>query len=84
MDEHYLEHPYKGVPSMLTWLKKDMSFDVSKNRIERLYYRVMRLRSLAPGKHTNKRHKVYPYLLRDLKITKPNQVWTTDITYIPK
>ena len=46
----------------------------------------MGLRSLLPGPHTskrNKQHKVYPYLLKDLKVTKPNQVWQTDISYIP-
>jgi putative transposase len=46
----------------------------------------MGLRSLLPGPHTSKRrkdHAVYPYLLRDLKIARPNQVWATDITYIP-
>lgn len=46
----------------------------------------MGLRAIAPGPHTSKRHKnhlVYPYLLRDLKIVRPMQVWTTDITYIP-
>ena len=40
----------------------------------------------AKGGHTskrNKQHKVYPYLLRNLEITRPNQVWATDITYIP-
>lgn len=86
MDKHYLDHPYKGVPSMLTWLRKDKGFNVSKNRVERLYYNVMGLRSIAPGKHTSKRHKghkVHPYLLRNLKSERPNQVWATDITYIP-
>ena len=42
--------------------------------------------SLLPGVHTSKRnkdHKVYPYLLRELEITRKNQVWATDITYIP-
>ena len=86
MDEHYLEHPYKGSPSMHTWLKKDMGYQVSKNRVSRLFYQVMGLRAIAPGVHTSKRnkeHKVYPYLLRDLVIDRPNQVWATDITYIP-
>ena len=86
MDEHFLEHPYKGARRMHVWLTKDKGFDASKNRIERLYYKVMGLQSLLPGPHTSKRnkdHAVYPYLLRDLKIERPNQVWATDITYIP-
>lgn len=86
MDEHYLEHPYKGAGRMHTWLTKDLNMIVSKNRVGRLYYDIMGLRSLLPGPHTSKRnykHKIYPYLLRGLKIERPNQVWATDITYIP-
>ena len=86
MDEHYLLHPYKGARRMYVWLNKDMGYNVSLNRIERLYYRKMALRSILPGPHTSKRHKehkIYPYLLRGLKVTRPNQVWATDITYIP-
>ncbi|MBK8506059.1 MAG: transposase family protein [Saprospiraceae bacterium] len=44
------------------------------------------MRSLLPGPHTSKRnkeHKVYPYLLNGLKVVHPNQVWQTDITFIP-
>jgi len=86
MDEHYLEHPYKGATRMHTWLTKDMGYGISRNRVDRLYYKVMGLRAVMPGPHTSKRHKdhaVYPYLLRDLSITYANQVWATDITYIP-
>ena len=86
MDEHYLEHPYKGAPQMYRWLKYDKGFDINHKRIDRLYYDVMGLTSLQPGKHTtrkNKAHKVFPYLLRGLKIIKANQVWQIDITYIP-
>jgi putative transposase len=86
MDAHYLEHPYKGAPRMHTWLTKDMGYEVSRNRVDRLYYKVMGLRAVLPGPHTSKRakdHPVYPYLLRDLAITHANQVWATDITYIP-
>jgi putative transposase len=46
----------------------------------------MGLRAITPGPHTSKRckdHAVYPYLLRDLEVLKPNQVWATDITYVP-
>lgn len=86
MDEHYLEHPYKGAGQMYKWLTREKGYAISKNRIERLYYRIMGLRALQPGPHTSKRckaHKVYPYLLRDLAVKRPNQVWATDITYIP-
>lgn len=86
MDEHYLDHPYKGAPQMFSWLNKDKGYQINPKRIERLYYKVMGLRALQPGPHTtrrNKRHKVYPYLLKDLKVNRPNQVWQIDITYIP-
>lgn len=86
MDEHYLEHPYKGAVRMHTWLTRDKGYEVSQNRIDRLYYKVMGLRAILPGPHTSKRnksHPVYPYLLRGLAIDRPNQVWAIDITYIP-
>lgn len=86
MDHHYLDHPFKGANRMHTWLTKDKGYKVSRNRIERLYYRVMGLQAVMPGKHTSRRHKAhktYPYLLRNLEVYRPNQVWATDITYIP-
>jgi len=86
MDEHYYDHPYKGVPRMHVWLTKDKGYEVSRNRVERLYYEVMGLYAIIPGPHTSKRHKnhaIYPYLLRGLRIEKPQQVWATDITYMP-
>lgn len=86
MDEHYLHHPFKGARRMHVWLTRDKGFQVSKNRIERLYYKVMGLRAILPGRHTSRRcksHPVYPYLLRNLTIERPNQVWAMDITYIP-
>lgn len=86
MDEHYNYHPFKGATRMHTWLTLDKGFDVNHKRVERLYYSVMGLRAIMPGRHTTKRnkaHKTYPYLLRNLKVTRPNQVWATDITYIP-
>lgn len=86
MDAHYLEHPYKGARRMHVWLTKDKGYKVSFNRVERLYYRIMGLRAVMPGRHTSKKgkgHKIYPYLLNNLVIDRPNQVWATDITYIP-
>lgn len=86
MDEHYLLHPYKGAPSMHIWLTRDRGHQVSKIRVERLYYRCMGLQAVMPGRHTsrrNKAQKVYSYLLRNLGVTRPNQIWGMDITYIP-
>jgi len=87
IDEHYLEHPEKGARQMHKWLKLDKGYSkINHKRIERLYYKIMGLQALQPGKHTTKRnkaHKVYPYLLRNLKVERANQVWQTDITYIP-
>ena len=85
IDKHYMDHPYMGVPSMAQWLDKDMGYKVNKKRVRRLY-KLLDLFAIVPGPHTsrgNKEHKKYPYLLRNLKITRPNQVWCTDITYLP-
>ena len=85
MDKHYLKHPYKGCPRMYVYLTMDEGYEVSYNRVSRLYYKVMGLRAIIPGPHTSKRnknHTVYPYLLRGLKVKKSNQVWACDITYI--
>lgn len=88
IDEHYWEHPYKGSKRMHIWLTKDKGYKVSLKRINRLYYKVMGLRSILPKPNTStvgkgKDHQVFSYLLRDLKIERPNQVWAMDITYLP-
>jgi len=86
MDEHYADHYFKGAKRMHTWLTMDKGYKVNQKRIDRLYYKVMGLNAIMPGKHTsrrNKAHRIYPYLLRNLKVERPNQVWATDITYIP-
>lgn len=85
IDKEYTKHPFKGTPAMTTWLREDMGIKVNHKRVERLY-KLMDLYALVPGPHTskgNKEHKKYPYLLRGLKIDHPNQVWGTDITYVP-
>jgi len=87
IDEHHMQFPFKGVPRITTWLRKDMSEIVNHKRVARLC-RSMGIHAVGPRPNTSKRgkgngHKVYPYLLRHLKVDRPNQVWAMDITYIP-
>jgi len=85
IDQEHMTHPWLGVPRMTTWLKKDMNHIVNHKRIERLY-RLMGIQAVGPKPNTSKPgkgHKIYPYLLRNLKVTHSNQVWAMDITYIP-
>jgi putative transposase len=86
MDMRYHYHPYEGAPRMHNYLTLNEGYQVSVNRVARLYYKVMGLRAIIPRPHTSKRnkeHAVYPHLLRGLAVTHPNQVWATDITYMP-
>ena len=55
MDEHYTDHCFKGVKRMHTWLTMDKGYKVNHKRIERLYYDVMGLRAIMPGKHLKKK-----------------------------
>lgn len=87
IDEKYLLHPWLGVPRMTTWLREDKNLNVNHKRIARLY-KLMGLSAIGPKPNTSKkgkgkRHRIYRYLLRKLKIERPNQVWAMDITYIP-
>jgi putative transposase len=85
IDKEYTLHPFRGVPSMTEYLRKDLGYVINKKRVQRLY-KLMDIFGIVPGPHTsrgNKLHKKYPYLLRNLKITHSNQVWATDITYVP-
>jgi putative transposase len=84
LDELHLEHPFFGSRLMTRTLKAE-GFEVNRKRIQRLM-RVMGLESVAPKPNTSKpapEHPVYPYLLRNLKISRVNQAWASDITYIP-
>lgn len=84
IDELYLEHPWMGSRSLAGQLSTPEE-PIGRDRARRLM-RIMRIESLAPKPGTSKRqpkHPVYPYLLRGLTIDRPNQVWATDITYIP-
>ena len=84
MDEQYLRTPWYGSRQMVCVLRR-MGYGVGRKRARR-GMRVMGLRSLAPGPNTSRRspaHPVYPYLLRDLNVYRPDQVWCADVTYIP-
>jgi len=84
IDEQYMRHPEFGSPRMTDWLN-DEGYEVNHKRIERLM-RQMGLQAITPGPHTSKPapgHKIYPYLLRNVQVERVNQVWSTDITYIP-
>jgi putative transposase len=83
LDEKYTDAPYYGVHRMTAWLQSQ-GYPVNRKRVARLM-RKMSLETLYPKPrtmHSNPAHRVYPYLLRDVPITRVNQVWSTDITYV--
>ncbi|MBS3775977.1 MAG: IS3 family transposase [Bacteroidales bacterium] len=85
IDKKYTQKPFMEVPRMTECLRKDKNYNVNIKRIERLY-KLMYIQAIGPKPNTSKpskEHKVYPYLLRGLEITRANQVWGGDITYIP-
>jgi len=84
IDEQYLRHPEFGSPRMTDWLR-DEGHLVNSKRVARLM-RLMGIQAITPGPHTSKpspENTIYPYLLRDIAINRVNQVWSTDITYVP-
>jgi putative transposase len=83
IDEKYTERPFYGSRRMVKYLKS-CGHVVNRKRVQRLM-RELGLAGMAPGPATSKphpQHKVYPYLLRGVPITQPNQVWSADVTYI--
>jgi putative transposase len=84
IDELHLEFPFYGSRRVSRELRSK-GLVVNRKRVQRLM-RIMGLEALAPKPSTSKpsaEHPVYPYLLRNLSICRPNQVWAADITYIP-
>ncbi len=84
LDRQYLATPFYGARKMTAWLKSQGHI-VNRKRICRLM-QIMGLKAIYRRPRTSKPapgNKIYPYLLNDLKITRPNQVWAADITYIP-
>jgi putative transposase len=83
IDEEFTEHPFYGTRRMTVFLRQKGEA-VSRKRVKRLM-RIMDLEAVYPKPKLSKKnpdHQVYPYLLKDVKINRPNQVWSTDITYI--
>ncbi len=84
IDRQYLETPFYGSRRMKAWLERS-GVRVSRKRVQRLM-RAMGLRAIYRRPSTSRRspeNPVYPYLLRNVRITRPNQVWAADITYLP-
>lgn len=83
IDEEYTRHPFYGSRKMVVFLKT-AGHRVNRKRVQGLM-REMGLVAMVPGPRTSRPslgHKVYPYLLRGVSVVRPNQVWSTDITYI--
>jgi putative transposase len=84
IDEQYTACPFYGSRKMTEWLTHQGE-EINRKRVQRLM-RVMGLEAIYPKPRLSaagRGHKIYPYLLRDVKIERPNQVWSTDITYVP-
>jgi len=83
LDEQYTRTPFYGVPRMTAWLATQGE-RVNEKRVRRLL-RLLGLTAMYPKPRLSQAvagHRIYPYLLRNVAITRVNQVWSTDITYI--
>jgi putative transposase len=84
IDRQYLRTPFYGARRMKLALKR-AGHAVNRKRVVRLM-RVMGLEAIYPKRRTSvpaAGHRIYPYLLRGVAVVRPNQVWSTDITYVP-
>jgi putative transposase len=83
LDEQFTARPFYGSRKMTVWLRSQ-GHAVNRKRVQRLM-RILGLVAMVPGPNTSKPHpenKKFPYLLRGLCISRPNQVWSADITYV--
>jgi len=83
IDAEYTRHPFYGSRKIRNYLR-GLGHKINRKRVQRLMG-ILGLAGMAPGPDTSlphPQHKVYPYLLRGVKVIRPNQVWSTDITYI--
>lgn len=84
IDEQYMKTPFYGWPRMTAYLRRE-GYAINHKRVQRLM-KIMGLQAIYPRprpKNERHDHKIYPYLLRNVEIVRPNQVWSSDITYIP-
>jgi putative transposase len=84
IDEEYTAHPFYGSRRMTAWLVR-RGEAVNRKRVQRLL-RLMGLEAIYPRPRLSaagRGHRVYPYLLRDVSVGRADQVWSTDITYVP-
>src|SRR5213075_844991 len=80
----YTARPYYGSRRMLVWLG-EQGEKVNRKRVQRLM-RLMGLEAIYPKPKlsvSGRGHRIFPYLLRDVSIERPDQVWSADITYVP-
>ena len=84
IDAEYTAHPFLGSRKLVVWLEQQGA-EVNRKRVQRLM-RLMGLQAIYPKPRLSvagRENRVFPYLLRGVKIERPDQVWSTDITYIP-
>jgi len=84
LDEMHLQRPFYGSRRLTDWLQL-LDYAIGRKKVQRLM-REMGLCALYPKRNLSKRnqaHKVYPYLLKGLTINRPNQVWASDVTFVP-
>lgn len=85
LDELYMEFPYYGSRRLAVVLAQQLQQPINRKRVQRLMG-VLGIEALYPKPNLSRPapgHRIYPYLLRGLAIERPNQVWSTDITYVP-
>ncbi len=84
IDQEYTAHPFLGSRRLTQWLI-EQGEEVNRKRVQRLM-RLMGLEAIYPKPKLSvagRGHRIYPYLLRNVSIERPDQVWSTDITYVP-
>ena len=85
LDEQYIKTPFYGIDKMTAWLRRQ-GYYVNHKRVRRLM-RLMGLEAVYPRQKrylsvSDRQHRIYPYLLKDVRIEQPDQVWSADITYV--